>query len=655
MYPTLLTNGGPSKQSILNYYIPFFLNEIEPHNDWVKLTNKIIWDEFIQFLNIDEKTILKKYSTNPRIVIGIIIIKLVLSKTDDVVLDEIKNSPVYQYFLGFDGYNNRSILSTSQFANIRREIGESNLKNIQNLFFQKYPFHGKEITKLLEEKSAFGLFTEESISNSPVYKLFNRRSDKVDLTHAKSKRKSSNRFDLIINGVRKRLKKNHTRQTHFKNQTYIILSPIEFGDWDLYYNETNNILINQRCEILELNSLRISDLFELLIQSYPDPISTSSGSVLGFSKSTVDKLVNFIGNDLLSNSDTLAFLESTKLLIERCISSELSYCPNYFYSKKRKKLTYFFVEPEFDDVLKKPKQVTPHATSLDENIYTENLKNGIDTGESFRLLIISGKIEISNWMSRFIFDNQAEVKASIYRAIYKNSQTFDAEKGTSFWAYSNKQVAAYVKEERSNYNKSGQYLYGKECPYFDLRFNKSMKDEYDCPKTKEVCLPVKITNKTIFALEDKGKRPCKKYITRKELGKVFTIPDAGFSDFNSHFSDIKIFSDSDIVADDDGNEIFDEETEASEMKLWKLERAKSLTWLDKINPKEKYIIKKFINQLPNHHIPIIKDLIIPSIRLEGHFDTVLEKYNLKEKKLNSIIAESIEIFNDIRRFKETKI
>jgi transposase, IS5 family len=113
-----------SKQiSIEDFNLPFG-GELSKENRWAKLTLEMPWDEIISVYL--KKMSLKKGrgAVNPRVAIGALIIKHMKSLTDEATVDEIRENPYLQYFLGYEGYSYEAPFTPSLFVSFRRRMGK---------------------------------------------------------------------------------------------------------------------------------------------------------------------------------------------------------------------------------------------------------------------------------------------------------------------------------------------------------------------------------------------------------------------------------------------------------------------------------------------------------------------------------------------------
>lgn len=125
-----------SKQTALDFYLPFD-GELNPNNRWVKLAQMIPWDELGAVYNRRMHSTMGAPATPSRVVIGAMIIKHMKKLSDDEVIEDIRENPYLQYFLGFKDFQHRTIFVPSLFVEIRKRLGQEQLQLINDLFLSQ--------------------------------------------------------------------------------------------------------------------------------------------------------------------------------------------------------------------------------------------------------------------------------------------------------------------------------------------------------------------------------------------------------------------------------------------------------------------------------------------------------------------------------------
>ena len=115
---------NPHQMEFQNFYLPFG-GELSGENRWVILAEQIPWQridqQYGELFSADEGCPAKA----ARVGFGALIIKERLGTTDRETVEQIRENPYLQYFLGFAEYSNKtpfhhSVLSYFFFCEIKR-------------------------------------------------------------------------------------------------------------------------------------------------------------------------------------------------------------------------------------------------------------------------------------------------------------------------------------------------------------------------------------------------------------------------------------------------------------------------------------------------------------------------------------------------------
>jgi len=88
-----------------------------------------------------------------RLAFGALYIKQRLGLTDEETVDQIRENPYIQFFLGFEGYTSKKPFDPSMMVHFRKRLTDDDLRRINELVVQR----GKEmLLKELEQRSADG-------------------------------------------------------------------------------------------------------------------------------------------------------------------------------------------------------------------------------------------------------------------------------------------------------------------------------------------------------------------------------------------------------------------------------------------------------------------------------------------------------------------
>jgi hypothetical protein len=126
-----------SRQLAFDFALPFE-GTLDPNNRWVRLAEEIPWDELATIYHRSLKSTKMGPPALPaRVVIGALIIKHIKKLPDEEVIEDIRENPYYQYFLGYSGFANRTVFVPSLFVEIRKRLGKEALQQINELFVSR--------------------------------------------------------------------------------------------------------------------------------------------------------------------------------------------------------------------------------------------------------------------------------------------------------------------------------------------------------------------------------------------------------------------------------------------------------------------------------------------------------------------------------------
>lgn len=98
---------------------------LDENNRWVKLAQCLPWDELAEgyYQRLSERK--GRPAKDARLVIGAVIIKHKLSLSDEEAVEQIRENPYLQYFVGLPGYQMEAPFAPSLFVEIRKRMGQS--------------------------------------------------------------------------------------------------------------------------------------------------------------------------------------------------------------------------------------------------------------------------------------------------------------------------------------------------------------------------------------------------------------------------------------------------------------------------------------------------------------------------------------------------
>jgi len=120
-----------------NFNLPFD-GHLRSDNRWVKLAKFIPWEEFeAAYSKTLESTRLGPPAMSVRVALGALIIKERLGTSDEETVEQIRENPYLQYFLGFKDYKDEQPFHPSMFVHFRKRIGKKALSHIVEVVNKK--------------------------------------------------------------------------------------------------------------------------------------------------------------------------------------------------------------------------------------------------------------------------------------------------------------------------------------------------------------------------------------------------------------------------------------------------------------------------------------------------------------------------------------
>ena len=85
---------------------------LDPNNRWVRLSDCIPWDNLAQSYHKTLSATSGRLCKDARIVIGAIIIKHKLSVSDEETVEQIRENPYLQYFIGLKSFQSKAFFAS---------------------------------------------------------------------------------------------------------------------------------------------------------------------------------------------------------------------------------------------------------------------------------------------------------------------------------------------------------------------------------------------------------------------------------------------------------------------------------------------------------------------------------------------------------------
>ena len=119
--------------SIEEFKTPFYFG-LDKHNRWARLATRIPWDEFAA---IYAKTLCEDFgrpALDARRVIGALIIKYKKGLSDEETIEEIKENPYLQFFIGYEEFSHKAPFDPSLFVTLRERLGVAVFEELTEAF-----------------------------------------------------------------------------------------------------------------------------------------------------------------------------------------------------------------------------------------------------------------------------------------------------------------------------------------------------------------------------------------------------------------------------------------------------------------------------------------------------------------------------------------
>jgi len=115
-----------------------FNGGLRSDNRWIKIAKFIPWEDFeILYSKSLSGSQMGSPALSVRIAIGALIIKERLGTSDEETVEQIRENPYLQYFLGFKGYKDEAPFHPTMFVHFRKRVGKKTLAKINEVITQK--------------------------------------------------------------------------------------------------------------------------------------------------------------------------------------------------------------------------------------------------------------------------------------------------------------------------------------------------------------------------------------------------------------------------------------------------------------------------------------------------------------------------------------
>jgi IS5 family transposase len=148
--------SSPGQLSIENFYLPFG-GKLSRDNRWVKMADLIPWSEFEAEYAAQMSEGMGAPAKSLRIALGALIIKEKLGTSDRETVEQIRENPYLQYFLGFSEYRDAAPFDASMMVHFRQRLHQEWVGRINEAV----------VRQAMAGQSEDAVETVEPSSNSP--------------------------------------------------------------------------------------------------------------------------------------------------------------------------------------------------------------------------------------------------------------------------------------------------------------------------------------------------------------------------------------------------------------------------------------------------------------------------------------------------------
>ena len=111
----------PTSQLALDFGLSF-AGHLDEENRWIKLSKIIPWEEFEEHYAAHFSKVMGAKAKPFRIALGALLIKEKLSLSDEETVEQIKENPYLQYFIGYTEFNTEIPFDPSMMVHFRKRI-----------------------------------------------------------------------------------------------------------------------------------------------------------------------------------------------------------------------------------------------------------------------------------------------------------------------------------------------------------------------------------------------------------------------------------------------------------------------------------------------------------------------------------------------------
>lgn len=126
------------QQKLEDFYMPFG-GHLDKENRWVILSKKVPWEEIEEDYKEKLGDAGKGAPAKPlRVALGALIIKEKLQISDREVVEQIRETPYLQYFIGFERYEDKAPFDASMMVHFRKRLDGELIHKANEIIFKEY-------------------------------------------------------------------------------------------------------------------------------------------------------------------------------------------------------------------------------------------------------------------------------------------------------------------------------------------------------------------------------------------------------------------------------------------------------------------------------------------------------------------------------------
>ena len=149
-----MRNRRSPNQLMFDGFETEFEKWLEPDNRWVLLSAIIPWEDLSAAYEMSLSAHTGRPAKDGRLVIGAVIIKHKLCLSDEETIEQIRENPYLQYFVGFKAFVKEQAFAPSLFVEIRRRMGPEVFARFEGSIIARLSEHQKSETAPDDDQAA---------------------------------------------------------------------------------------------------------------------------------------------------------------------------------------------------------------------------------------------------------------------------------------------------------------------------------------------------------------------------------------------------------------------------------------------------------------------------------------------------------------------